>query len=344
MNFVNFRIYFRIKTVALNKVELKFDVSNYSPSMAVLYYDSSLDHLEYANMLQKTIKCADVSNSRETYITDLTPGVTYTICYSCITNNIFIFNTPFNCKTHYMPLARGEQPWLYQNQKILIISVVFLIVLITLLAGVIATYFMIRRMPTLLRGSKRVVMVNNRAKDVMVMPPEKAKPNTYQRDFPVYYKDEQQANYMTPVARHPMQRWYFKTSMFVLLILIFILRPSLHRSCSDTSLNSARSYMTVSPPRFSNVFQQAEFCCDVAKRSGSYPCAVPPAIPPPLPPYPPNHRRSIASNASTAEINKVSRNRSVYDDRRRTNGANCGNKHQQNVYEDATENHYNFII
>ena len=121
-------------------------------------------------------------------------------------------------------------------------------------------------------------------------------------------------------------------------ILIILFRPSLHRSSSDISLNSARSYMTVSPPRFSNVFQQNEFCCDVAKRSGSYPCSVNPAVPPPLPPYP-NHRRSIASsNASTVEINRVARNRSIYDDRRR------GQKQQKHVYEDTTENHYNFII
>ena len=158
-------------------------------------------------MLQKSVKCADVSTTREAYISNLIPGVTYTICYCGILNNMFYFNTPFNCKTHYMPLPRAEQPWLYQNQKVLIISVVFLIVLITLIAGVVATYFMIRRMPTLLRGSKRVVMVNNRTKDVMVMPEKRqSKQNAYQKDFSSCCKDEQQANYMTPVARQPMQR------------------------------------------------------------------------------------------------------------------------------------------
>lgn len=41
----------------------------------------------------------------------------------------------------------------------------------SLIVGILMTYLLIRRMPTLMRGSKRVVVVKNRHRnDVMVMP------------------------------------------------------------------------------------------------------------------------------------------------------------------------------
>ena len=182
---------------------MEFD--NVLTNMVVLYYDSFLDP---SNMEDKSIKCADVQTSREVYITNLKPGTTYTFCYSCIQNNFFIFNTPFNCKSHQMPLRGEDETWLYNNQKILTISITFLVLLITLMSGMIATYLMIRRMPSLLRGSKRVIMVSNRTTDVMVMPEKKdCKSNNYQRDSPKCIKNDEQANYMTPVARQPMQRY-----------------------------------------------------------------------------------------------------------------------------------------
>ena len=99
------------------------------------------------------------------------------------------------------------------------------------------------------------------------------------------------------------------------------------------SLKSARSYVTVNPPRFSQVFEPSDFRQELPRRCGSYPCQSPP----PLPPYP-NHRRSIVSTTSTAEIGK---------------GLQFRNNHNHSVYkrqpsriaqEDETENHYNFII
>jgi hypothetical protein len=105
------------------------------------------------------------------------------------------------------------------------------------------------------------------------------------------------------------------------------------RSNSDTSLKSARSYVTVTrlPPRFSQVFQPSDFKCELPRRCGSFPhcqptapCHSPDPIPPPLP------RRSIASMASTVEVGKRSNN-SIY-------------RRQPSRIEDEAENHYNFII
>ena len=122
-----------------------------------------------------------------------------------------------------------------------------------------------------------------------------------------------------------------------LLLLKFISRTTLVRRNSDTSLRSARSYISVSrsPPRFSQVFQPSDFKNTLPKRCGSYPhcspsstapCPSPDPIPPPLP------RRSIASTvtASSTDGRKTS-NQSIY-------------RRQPSRIEDETENHYNFII
>lgn len=109
------------------------------------------------------------------------------------------------------------------------------------------------------------------------------------------------------------------------------------RSTSDTSLGSARSYISVSrcPPRFSQVFQPSDFKNDLPKRCGSYPhchpsdtapCHSPDPIPPPLP------RRSIASTSTAWSFEaRKPNNTSIY-------------RRQPSRIEDETENHYNFII
>lgn len=105
------------------------------------------------------------------------------------------------------------------------------------------------------------------------------------------------------------------------------------RSNSDTSLKSARSYVSVSraPPRFSQVFQPSDFKCELPRRCGSFPhchASAPYCSPDPIPP--PLPRRSIASTASTVEVGKRGNN-SIY-------------RRQPSRIEDETENHYNFII
>lgn len=202
--------------------------------------------------------------------------------------------------------------------------------------GVIATYLLIRRMPTLMKGSKRVVMVNNSTKDVMVLS-SGSRNNSLQKEAPMPIKNEA-PTYLTPLPRqsfdHKWEQFKFHCKC-KLLIEWIIRRPPFVRSTSDTSLGSARSYVEVSrgPPRFSQVFQPSDFKNELPRRCGSFPHCSPiapchspdPSIPPPLP------RRSIASNASTLEMRKPSNN-SIY-------------RRQPSRIEDETEeNHYNFII
>lgn len=96
---------------------------------------------------------------------------------------------------------------------------------------------------------------------------------------------------------------------------------------------SARSYVTVNPPRFSQVFEPSDFRRELPRRCGSYPCQSPP----PLPPHP-NHRRSIVSTTSTAEIGKG------FQSRNNQNHSVYKRQPSRISQEDETENHYNFII
>jgi hypothetical protein len=81
----------------------------------------------------------------------------------------------------------------------LIMTSFLVIIFVALFVGVIMTYLLIRRMPTLMRGSKRVVMVNNRKTDVMVLP-SGSRNNSWQKETSSSIKLEP-PTYLTPLPR-----------------------------------------------------------------------------------------------------------------------------------------------
>lgn len=71
----------------------------------------------------------------------------------------------------------------------------------SLVVGIAMTYFLIRRIPTLMRGSKRVVMVNNRTKDVMVLPSESRNNSLQKSKTAEPIRLSEQVTYLTPLPR-----------------------------------------------------------------------------------------------------------------------------------------------
>lgn len=219
--------------------------------------------------------------------------------------------------------------------------------MLVLIIGIIGTFILIRKIPTLMRGSKRVVVVKNshNRSDVMVMPSEVPRASctshhSHHSQSDVASNSELPA-YLTPLPRKTSEVNHSKydgsslitmwTFLCELLSSPLSTRSALHRSASDSSIKSSRSYLSVSrsPPRFSQVVRQD---CDQfravypACRHGSISTFSSPSdIPPPLP------RRSISSGISAVDLRKRSQN-SIYKQR------------QPSRIDDETENHYNFII
>lgn len=302
-------VFFDIHDVNENEVIVHFGEVFYTNDYVLIYYPgvfNASDMTIEEGQVKDVLRCQLIYNF-DLMIKNLQPSVIYTFC--AIQWGTMI-STPFHCKSHQTATPFGRQPWIIQEHKVIILTSFVVLILVALLVGVTMTYLLIRRVPTLMRGSKRVVMVHNRTKDVMVLPND-SRNGSCHKDPPVPAFTEA-SNYMTPLPRQ---------------------RPPFERSSSDLSSRSARSYVTVNPPRFSQVFELSDFRHELPRRCGSYPCQSPP----PLPPHP-NHRRSIVSTTSTAEIGK---------------GLQFRNNHNNSVYkrqpsrisqEDETENHYNFII
>jgi hypothetical protein len=164
-----------------------------SAEVLLLYYPGALDASELGeNGSQDDINCQIVT-SANVLIVNLEPATVYTFC-ALIRNQVIM--TPFQCKSYQTATPFPRQTWLYQEQKWLLLTLFMLVVLVAALTGIIATYLLIRRIPTLMRGSKRVVMVNNSTKDVMVLT-SGSRSSSWQRDVSSPIKEEAPA-YMTP--------------------------------------------------------------------------------------------------------------------------------------------------
>jgi hypothetical protein len=256
-------------------------------------------------------------------VKNLIPGGTYLFCAANKNKN---FDTPFNCLVHQVKRRWEDEPWILQKQKVLIMSMTILIVFIVFLLGSVTAYAILWRRPTLLRGSKRVVLVSKQLKSVMVMPRVKSisqevsegdaqtvSPADSRNSSQKSIRKESSPNYLTPVPRLSISR---KER-----------RPRIFKSSSEESL-SARSYISIrrSPPRFSSIVpsrQEMDFILN--KRSESCPSSVPP----PLPPFP-RHRLSLST---TTPLRRMS----LREPFTRTD-------YQVHESSDETENHYNLVI
>ncbi|CAO1437522.1 unnamed protein product [Diamesa hyperborea] len=305
-------VFFDIHDVNENEVIVHFGEVFYTNDIVLIYYPDIFNASDMSinqGQVNDVLRCKLIYNF-DLKIMNLQPSLIYTFC---ALEWATMISTPFHCKSHQTATPFGRQPWIVQEHKVIILTSFLVLILVALLIGVSMTYLLIRRVPTLMRGSKRVVMVNNRTKDVMVLPCD-SRNGSCHKDPPVPAFTEA-SNYMTPLPRHCANE-----------------RPPFVRSPSDTSL-SARSYVTVNPPRFSQVFEPSDFRRELPRRCGSYPCQSPP----PLPPHP-NHRRSIVSTTSTAEIGKG------FQSRNNQNHSVYKRQPSRISQEDETENHYNFII
>jgi hypothetical protein len=190
------------KTNSYDEIVVEF-LDGIDESMALVYYPTNNDPFLSTDIeMKSTIKCVALVGHIIT-IKNLAPNTIYTFC--ALYNDLNPMITPFQCKS--VMTIQGS-PWIYREQKTIIITSFTLILLLVLIAGVLLTYYLIRRVPTLIKGSKRVVMVNNRAKEVMILPSHSnsvSSSPSYRKESAIHINTIEPPTYLTPLPRQSIE-------------------------------------------------------------------------------------------------------------------------------------------
>jgi len=168
--------------------------------MVLIYFPAFFDAADATldeDSISSAVNC-QVILSTSILITGLIESTVYTFCAIFRTGSI---ETPFQCKSYQSQTPFRRTVWIYQEQKVIFLTSFLMLCLFALLIGIVMTYFLIRRIPTLMRG-KRIVRVKNRSKDVVIMPGSSRNnsSSSYQRESDTPIKMEHPA-YLTPLPR-----------------------------------------------------------------------------------------------------------------------------------------------
>lgn len=104
------------------------------------------------------------NTSSEFSVDNLKHGKSYTFCYLHEGRIL----SPWSCISRSTPPPLSLQAWIINEDKPFVIGITIFILLICIFLGAIIVFIAIRKNPSLLRGSKRVVMVKK--SDAIVMP------------------------------------------------------------------------------------------------------------------------------------------------------------------------------
>lgn len=118
------------------------------------------------NNVYSSVRCA--RNAKRSYLVeDIDPQATYTIC---LLDDNGKFISPLNCLAVTTRPAYESRTWLTNADKTLVLSLSIASLLLLFFVGGFLSFLLIRRYPTLLRGSKRVMLVKRWNVDAIVLP------------------------------------------------------------------------------------------------------------------------------------------------------------------------------
>lgn len=181
-----------------SEVQVEFDRLY---DLFLVYYPGFLDASNLdSDDVQNSVHCQIVT-SPIILIKNLIPSTVYTFCALM---RYQLIQSPFQCKSYQSQTPFSRRPWIYQGQKVVILTSFLLLLLLSVVVGVIMTYLLIRRMPTLMKGSKRVVLVSNGTKEVMVMP-SGSRNNSWQKEASAPPVKNEAPTYMTPLPRQSFE-------------------------------------------------------------------------------------------------------------------------------------------
>lgn len=163
----------------------------------------------------KLLADCQCSQQQDVYVQELPPSTTYIFCVMVQRNhknsNIDYdgydgyVNSPFDCLPYKTMPPKSEEAWLTYDDRWVVTSLTLLILMCCGVVGALTMYFIIRRMPTLLRGSERVVIVNNNQVKVYGNKSLKKSDSVISSNIASIQSrplpDIQQSTYLTPIPR-----------------------------------------------------------------------------------------------------------------------------------------------
>ncbi|KAF3429631.1 hypothetical protein E2986_08020 [Frieseomelitta varia] len=137
---------------------IQVSLPDFSEGLTLLWFDNR-------NVIG-SLGCA--KNARRSYrLRDIDQQATYTICLLDDNRDTV---SPLNCLAVTTKSTYESGTWLTNADKSLVFLALTLSLILLFLVGGILSFLMIRRHPTLLRGSKRVMFVKRRNVDAIVLP------------------------------------------------------------------------------------------------------------------------------------------------------------------------------
>lgn len=157
---------------------IELDVEGVQHNFVIIWFQTVLKSDESDLMHYQASDIIDCQGSESSIfiISNLTANHAYTIC---VVNKEDPKISPFDCMPYYVrsnDVPDADSIWLLEEDKALVIGLVIGAAILSVIFGLALSFFLIRRNPTWLRGSKRLVRLSNTRSDVMVMPPEWRKP------------------------------------------------------------------------------------------------------------------------------------------------------------------------
>lgn len=161
--------------IVASESEVLILINGHLDCFNMVYYQSDvlISLLENSEEVRNSIKCVH-STSKTVKIGGLNLGKIYTFCISPDGYTLMFFS-PFQCKSVQISKA---QPWLFEEHKAVVYTSLSLIIIFTLISGVVLTFCLIRHVPTLIKGNKRVVLVKNReSSEIFILPRKSTQSN-----------------------------------------------------------------------------------------------------------------------------------------------------------------------
>ncbi|KAK2584466.1 hypothetical protein KPH14_006841 [Odynerus spinipes] len=145
----------------LNDGTILVDLPDLEGEAVLLWFEN-----QFQKDIQGSIHCT--KNVKGSYVLkDTSPSTTYTVCLSDNQQDGF---SPLNCLGITTQPGLEDRPWLTNGHKTVVCLILITLVLFFCAISSFCMFIVIRRHPSLLKGSKRVMLIKHRKLRAMVLP------------------------------------------------------------------------------------------------------------------------------------------------------------------------------
>lgn len=185
---------FRMRELDVGEIEIILSAS--SSERVILWYHSDSKYLNNIVVETKEEWGCFVDFELKIQIKNLRTDTVYSFC---VLEKIQYAFSPFNCQTQYIQPPKDQRIWLSQGKKLMTISVVIGSILLALLLGILITYFMLKKVPSLIHGRHP----DTQASDALHVPTDFAAVEQSSIKESTYGT----SNYMSPLSKFTPEKW-----------------------------------------------------------------------------------------------------------------------------------------